>query len=220
MQGDHDHLSGQVFHAQRRGFMLVLSSPSGAGKTTLSRRLLIKHPDLTRSVSVTTRKPRPGEKHGEDYYFINQEDFTRKINTHEFYEWAKVFNHYYGTPKSPVKTALDKGRDVVFDIDWQGAQALADSAPEDVVRVFILPPSLELLHDRLIKRAQDTDKVIERRMNGAKAEIKHWGEYDYVLINDDFSQTLEELDLILKAERFKRSRHPWLKGFVGTLMEE
>ena len=215
-----DHLSGPVYRGQRRGFMLVLSSPSGAGKTTLSKRLLTMNPDLVLSVSATTRDPRPGEKHGEDYYFMEQDEFVAKTKTNEFYEWAKVFDNYYGTPKGPVEEALDEGRDVVFDIDWQGAQALAESAPDDVVRVFILPPSLKLLRDRLHKRAQDSHEIIEGRMNRAKAEIEHWDEYDYVVINDDFSRALEKLSLILHAERLKRSRHHWLEGFVDALMEE
>jgi guanylate kinase len=181
---------------------------------------LSQNPDLVLSVSATTRQPRPGETHGEDYYFMSQADFVEKTKSNEFYEWAQVFDHYYGTPKGPVEEALEEGRDVVFDIDWQGAQALAESAPDDVVRVFILPPSLKLLRDRLVKRAQDSDEVIEGRMNRAKAEIEHWAEYDYVVVNDDFSRALEKLSQILHAERLKRSRHPWLEGFVDVLMDE
>lgn len=215
-----DALSGPVFRGQRRGFMLVLSSPSGAGKTTLSRRLIAQNPDLVLSVSATTRQPRPGEAEGVDYYFTDEESFLEQAERDEFYEWAKVFDHHYGTPKAPVEDALEDGRDVVFDIDWQGAQVLAECAPDDVVRVFILPPSLSLLRDRLTKRAQDTDEVIDGRMNRAKAEIAHWEEYDYVVINDDFSRALEKLTQILHAERLRRSRHPWIEGFVGALMEE
>lgn len=215
-----EHLSGPVFRGQRRGLMLVLSSPSGAGKTTLSKRLIAQNPDLVLSVSATTRKPRPGEEHGKDYFFLEERDFLEKTKQDEFYEWAKVFDHYYGTPKAPVEEALEEGRDVVFDIDWQGARVLADSAPEDVVRVFILPPSVKLLRERLKKRAQDTDDIIDGRMSRAKAEIEHWEEYDYVVINDDFSRALEKLTEILHAERLKRSRHPWLEGFVEALMEE
>jgi guanylate kinase len=215
-----EHLSGPAFRGQRRGLMLVLSSPSGAGKTTLSKRLIAQNPDLVLSVSATTRTPRPGEKHGEDYFFLEDSDFLAKTKQDEFYEWAKVFDHHYGTPKAPVEEALDEGRDVVFDIDWQGARALAQSAPEDVVRVFILPPSVKLLRERLKKRGQDTDEIIDGRMNRAKSEIEHWAEYDYVVINDDFSRALEKLTEILHAERLKRSRHPWLEGFVEALMEE
>jgi guanylate kinase len=215
-----EHLSGPAFRGQRRGLMLVLSSPSGAGKTTLSKRLIAQNPDLVLSVSSTTRKPRPGEEDGRDYFFLEENDFKAKADREEFYEWAKVFDHYYGTPKAPVEEALDEGRDVVFDIDWQGARVLAASAPRDVVRVFILPPSVKLLRERLKKRAQDTDEIIDGRMNRAKSEIEHWAEYDYVVINDDFSRALEKLTEILHAERLKRSRHPWLEGFVDALMEE
>lgn len=215
-----EHLSGPVFRGQRRGLMLVLSSPSGAGKTTLSKRLIAQNPDLVLSISATTRQPRPGEEDGKDYYFLSEEEFLRKTKDDEFYEWAKVFDHYYGTPKAPVEEALDDGRDVVFDIDWQGARVLADNAARDVVRVFILPPSVKLLRERLKKRAQDTDEIIDGRMRRAKSEIEHWAEYDYVVINDDFSRALEKLTEILHAERLKRSRHPWLDGFVEALMEE
>lgn len=215
-----EHLSGPVFRGQRRGLMLVLSSPSGAGKTTLSKRLIAQNPDLVLSVSATTRKPRPGEEHGKDYFFLEEAEFLQKTKDDEFYEWAKVFDHYYGTPKAPVEEALSDGRDVVFDIDWQGARVLADAAPRDVVRVFILPPSVKLLRERLRKRAQDTDEIIDGRMSRAKSEIEHWAEYDYVVINDDFSRALEKLTEILHAERLKRTRHPWLEGFVEALMEE
>ncbi|MGJ3233208.1 MAG: guanylate kinase [Oceanicaulis sp.] len=215
-----EHLSGPIFRGQRRGLMLVLSSPSGAGKTTLSKRLIAQNPDLVLSISATTRKPRPGEEDGKDYYFLSEEEFLAKTKGGEFYEWAKVFDHYYGTPKAAVEEALDEGRDVVFDIDWQGARVLAEVAPADVVRVFILPPSVKLLRERLKKRAQDTDEIIDGRMSRAKSEIEHWAEYDYVVINDDFSRALEKLTEILHAERLKRSRHPWLEGFVEALMEE
>ena len=213
-------LSGPVFRGQRRGLMYVLSSPSGAGKTTLSKRLIAQNPDLVLSVSYTTRKPRPGEEHGKDYFFTDEAGFLEMAGEGAFHEWAKVFDHYYGTPKAEVDEALSDGRDVVFDIDWQGARALAKSAPEDVVRVFILPPSLALLRDRLQKRAQDSDEVIDGRMARAKEEIEHWHEYDYVVLNDDFSRALEKLSDILQAERLKRTRHPWVAGFVDALMEE
>ncbi|TGY89708.1 guanylate kinase [Marinicauda algicola] len=215
-----DGLSGPVFRGRRRGLMLVLSSPSGAGKTTLSKRLISLNPDLVLSISATTRAPRPGEVEGQDYYFMTPKEFEEKIAAGEFFEWAKVFDHYYGTPKAPIEEALDEGRDVVFDIDWQGARSLAKEAPDDVVRVFILPPSLALLRDRLKKRKQDSDDIIKSRMNRAKSEIEHWNEYDYVVLNDDFSRALEKLSEILHAERLKRVRHPWLEGFVEELMKE
>lgn len=215
-----DGLSGPVFRGRRRGLMLVLSSPSGAGKTTLSKRLISLNPDLVLSISATTRAPRPGEAEGEDYYFLTEAEFKEKIEAGEFYEWAKVFDHYYGTPRAPIEEALDEGRDVVFDIDWQGARALAREAPDDVVRIFILPPSVSLLRDRLTKRKTDSDDIIKSRMDRAKSEIEHWSEYDYVVLNDDFSRALEKLSEILHAERLRRVRHPWLEGFVEALMKE
>ena len=215
-----DGHSGPIFRGRRRGVLLALSSPSGAGKTTLSKRLLSQNPDVILSVSATTRQPRPGEVDGQDYHFLSVEDFKDKIEAGEFFEWAEVFGRYYGTPKSPVMEAVEEGRDVVFDIDWQGAQALAEQAPEDTVRIFILPPSLELLEDRLRKRGQDTPDVIKGRMERAKDEISHWHEYDYVIVNDDFARALEKLNQILHAERLKLMRHPWLEDFVGAIMEQ
>ncbi|MCR9267744.1 MAG: guanylate kinase [Alphaproteobacteria bacterium] len=215
-----DGHSGPIFRGRRRGVLLALSSPSGAGKTTLSKRLLSQNPDVILSVSATTRQPRPGEVDGQDYHFLSVEDFKDKIEAGEFFEWAEVFGRYYGTPKSPVMEAVEEGRDVVFDIDWQGAQALAEQAPEDTVRIFILPPSLELLEDRLRKRGQDTPDVIKGRMERAKDEISHWHEYDYVIVNDDFARALEKLNQILHAERLIRMRHPWLEDFVGAIMEQ
>jgi len=212
--------SAPRFRGGRRGMMLVLSSPSGAGKTTLSKRLIMHHPDVVLSVSQTTRSPRPGEVDGEDYTFTNREAFEKRIAEDGFFEHAKVFDHYYGTPKSEVEDAMSVGRDVVFDIDWQGAQQLAEKAPRDVVRVFILPPSMKLLEDRLRKRGQDAEDVINGRMARAEDEVSHWEEYDYVIVNEDFSGALEELELILRAERLRRTRRPWLRGFVGELMSE
>ncbi len=200
--------------------MLVLSSPSGAGKTTLSKRLIMHHPDVVLSVSTTTRAPRPGEVDGEDYFFVDHATFEARIGENAFFEHARVFDHYYGTPKDAVEEALADGRDVVFDIDWQGAQQLAEQAPKDVVRVFILPPSMKLLEDRLRKRGQDSEDIIDGRMARAEAEVSHWEEYDYVIVNEDFSGALEELELILRAERLKRTRRPWLRGFVAELMSE
>ena len=215
-----DGLSGPVFRGGRRGMMLVLSSPSGAGKTTLSKRLIAMNPDVVLSISSTTRPARPGETDGEDYCFASEAEFLKQAEDGAFYEWAKVFDHYYGTPKAPVEEALSEGRDVVFDIDWQGARALAAESPADVVRVFILPPSMRLLRERLTKRGQDATDVIDGRMARAKAEIEHWREYDYVVLNDDFSRALEKLTQILYAERLKRIRHPWVEGFVEAVIKE
>lgn len=209
-----------IFRGGRRGVLLALSSPSGAGKTTLSKRLLSQNPDVVLSVSTTTRAPRPGEIDGTDYNFVSVDEFKRLIEAGEFFEWAEVFGRYYGTPKTQVLNAIDDGRDVIFDIDWQGAQALAAQAPEDTVRIFILPPSLDLLEERLSKRGQDTPEIIRDRMARAKDEISHWHEYDYVIVNDDFARALDKLNQILHAERLKRSRHPWMDGFVDALMAE
>jgi len=200
--------------------MLVLSSPSGAGKTTLSKRLIMHHPDVVLSVSATTRAARPGEVDGQDYFFVSHDDFEKRIAADGFFEHANVFGQYYGTPIAPVEEALTDGRDVVFDIDWQGAQQLAEKAPRDVVRVFILPPSMKLLEDRLRKRGQDSEEIINDRMARAEAEVSHWEEYDYVIVNEDFSGALEELELILRAERLRRTRRPWLRGFLDELMNE
>lgn len=218
-------MSSDPYHSPRypggrRGMMFVLSSPSGAGKTTLSKRLMDKNPDILISVSWTTRAPRPGEENGRDYVFVSQDEFEKNIEQNGFYEYAKVFDHYYGTPRAPVEEALSEGRDVIFDIDWQGARLLAEAAPNDAVRVFILPPSLRLLEDRLKKRGQDAEDVINRRMDRAEAEISHWNEYDYVIVNEDFARALEEIDLILHAERLRRTRRPWLDGFVDDLFKE
>lgn len=213
-------LRGPTGRGTRRGLMLILSSPSGTGKTTLAHRLIDQNPDLVWSVSATTRSPRPQEVDGEDYFFLSQDAFEAKVEAGEFLEHAEVFGRRYGTLKAPVEDALSMGRDVIFDIDWQGAQKLAAEAPHDVVRIFLLPPSLRLLRDRLERRGQDDEDVIDKRMGQAKDEIAHWGEYDYVVINDEFSRALEELAVILRAERLKRLRHPWLGDFVGALLEE
>ena len=215
-----DGFSGTIFRGRRRGVLIALSSPSGAGKTTLSKRLLSQNPDVVLSISCTTRKPRPGEINGQDYDFISVDEFKKRIDEDYFFEWAEVFGRYYGTPKTPVLEAIDEGRDVIFDIDWQGAQIIADQAPEDAVRIFILPPSLALLEDRLRKRGQDSDEVIRDRMKRSKDEISHWDEYDYVIVNDDFARALEKLNQALHAERLKRNRHPWLGGFVDALMKQ
>jgi len=201
----------------RRGLMFVLSSPSGAGKTTLSRRLLEDEPDLTLSVSVTTRPSRPGEVDGVDYQFVTTEQYNLMRNRGDLLESAKVFDNYYGTPRGPVETALSEGRDILFDIDWQGAQQLAQKARDDMVSVFILPPSSPELERRLKSRAQDPADVVARRMAKAWEEISHWREYGYILINDDVDQAYDELRAILRAERLKRDRRVGLLDFVDTL---
>ncbi len=204
---------------KRRGLMLVLSSPSGAGKTTISRALLQEDDQLVMSVSATTRPRRPGEEHGRDYYFIEPVDFNLMINRDELLEHAKVFNHYYGTPRAPVEKALEGGQDVLFDIDWQGTQQLAHKARADLVSVFILPPSTEALEQRLKTRAQDSAEVIAGRMAKASEEISHWSEYDYVVVNDDFDRCLNEVKAILNAERVRRTRRIGLIDFVSRLRQ-
>ena len=205
---------------KRRGLMLVLSSPSGAGKTTLARRLLEADPGVVPSISCTTRKQRKGEVAGRDYHFIGRETFARMRESGEFLEWAVVFDNYYGTPRKPVEEALAAGRDVLFDVDWQGAQSLREQAPSDVVTVFILPPSGEALERRLNERAQDAPEVVEARMRGASNEIQHWHDYDYVVINRDLDQALSAIRAILAAERLRCSRLTGLKDFVQNLLAE
>jgi guanylate kinase len=204
----------------RRGLLLVISSPSGAGKTTLSRRLLDRDPNITMSVSVTTRPPRPGEVDGRDYYFISKERFEAMRDAGELLESAEVFGNCYGTPKGPVELSLAKGRDVLFDIDWQGTQQLAQAMQDDLVRVFILPPSVEALRDRLISRAQDPMVVVAKRMAEASREISHWAEYDYVIVNDDLETADREICAILAAERLKRKRRIGLTAFVRSLLDK
>jgi guanylate kinase len=201
----------------RRGLMLVLSSPSGAGKTTLSRRLLDEDKGVTLSVSVTTRKMRPGEKDGRDYTFIDRKGFDALIDKDELLEWAEVFDNYYGTPRTPVMDALAAGHDVLFDIDWQGTQQLREKARNDLVSVFILPPSVPELEQRLHKRAQDDYETIHRRMAKASDEMSHWAEYDYVVINRDLDQAFADVKAVLAAERVKRERQPGLSDFVRGL---
>ena len=201
----------------RRGLMLILSSPSGAGKTTISRQLLAEDSDLDLSVSATTRNRRPGEVEGKDYLFVTNNDFQLMINRREMLEYAKVFDHYYGTPSAPVMAALKAGRDVLFDIDWQGTQQLADENSDDVVSVFILPPSTRDLEKRLLSRAQDSADVVAARMSKASDEISHYREYDYILVNSDFDQAVEEVQIILKAERLRRDRQIGLTDFVKRL---
>jgi len=204
---------------ERRGMMLVLSSPSGAGKTTLTRRLLETDPGVRLSISVTTRPPRPGERDGVDYHFRSSEDFGIMINKGELLEHAKVFNHYYGTPRAPVEAAIDAGIDVIFDVDWQGTQQLAQKAKDDLVRVFILPPSMRALEQRLKSRAQDRSDVIAERMARAESEISHWAEYDYIIINDNIREAEAKVRAILLAERLKRHRQTGLLDFVRRLTQ-
>ncbi len=202
---------------ERRGLLFVLSSPSGAGKSTLSKMLLDADDNISLSVSYTTRPPRPGEVDGEHYHFTDTATFKKMAADGEFLEWAHVFGHRYGTPKAPVEAALADGCDVLFDIDWQGAQQLYQEAGPDVVRVFILPPSIEELERRLHTRAQDSDEVIADRMSRAKSEIGHWDGYDYVLINDNVEGCFAKVQQILTAERMKRRRQKGLIGFVRDL---
>ena len=203
---------------ERRGLMLVLSSPSGAGKTTLSRRLLDEDDGVALSISVTTRKMRPGEIDGRDYHFIDRKKFDALVDQDGLLEWAEVFDNYYGTPRGPVMDALAAGRDVLFDIDWQGTQQLREKARTDLVSVFILPPSIPELERRLHKRAQDDYETIHRRMAKAADEMSHWAEYDYVVINRDVDDAFGQVKAILTAERLKRERQPGLSDFVRGLM--
>ena len=205
--------------ANRRGLMVVLSSPSGAGKTTLTRKLLASHNDMSMSVSATTRRPRSGEVDGHDYYFVDKDKFSAMIDNEDFLEHAKVFDNFYGTPRAPVEEALMEGRDVIFDIDWQGAQQLEQAAVDDLVKIFILPPDMRALEARLRTRAQDSDDVIAKRMSKSEAEISHWSEYDYIIVNENIDTALAELEAIVIAERMKRRRQTWLGPFIKTLVE-
>jgi guanylate kinase len=201
----------------RRGLMLVLSSPSGAGKTTLSRMLLKADRTVVLSVSVTTRPKRRGEVDGRDYHFIDRTRFEAMVKAAQFLEWAEVFGHWYGTPRRPVERALRAGRDVLFDIDWQGTQQLSEKARGDIVSIFVLPPSIPELERRLHTRALDDKEVIRRRMAKASDELSHWAEYDYVIINDALDRTFAEVQTILAAERMKRERQPWISTYVRRL---
>ncbi len=203
----------------RRGLMFILSSPSGAGKTTISHMLLGSDPAISLSVSATTRPIRPGEVDGKDYHFVSQESFDAMVEQDELYEWARVFDHCYGTPKAQIRAGLKEGRDFLFDIDWQGTQQLFQKDQQDVVRVFILPPSLDELKRRLVSRAQDSTEVIDSRMDRARAEISHWDGYDYVVVNDDVDVCFAKVSQILAAERMKRARQTGLIGFVRGLMQ-
>ncbi|MBN9545356.1 MAG: guanylate kinase [Alphaproteobacteria bacterium] len=205
---------------QRRGLMLVLSSPSGAGKTTLSRRLLQTDPDIVMSVSATTRAPRPNEVEGQDYFFVSPAKFDEMVEAGEFLEHANVFGNKYGTPRGAVMAALEAGKDVLFDIDWQGTQQLKVQAREDLASVFVLPPSKAELERRLRIRAQDSETVVRQRMAKASDELSHWAEYDYLLLNDDIQHAQGKLEEILRVERSRRARQPGLARFVQKLMRE
>jgi guanylate kinase len=212
-----------IVELKRRGLMFILSSPSGAGKTTLSRRLLEKyknaarHETIVMSVSVTTRPMRPGEVHGRDYFFVDNAQYEKMVKNGELLEHARVFDYQYGTPAAFVREHTTRGVDVLFDIDWQGTRQLSAKNRDDLVSIFILPPSMQELDRRLKVRAQDSAEVVGKRMQKATAEISHWQEYDYVLINQDLDETLEKIDTILKAERLKRVRQEGLSDFVGSL---
>lgn len=214
--GESSHNAADQLH--RRGLMFILSSPSGAGKTTLSRMLLEADSEIKLSVSATTRPPRPGEVDGTHYHFVSDAEFDRMVEEDDFYEWAHVFGHRYGTPKGLIRAALKEGQDFLFDIDWQGTQQLYQKDQQDVVRVFILPPSIDELHRRLKGRATDSAEVIAARMERARAEISHWDGYDYVIINDDVDVCFNKVRAILDAERMKRARQTGLIPFVRELM--
>jgi guanylate kinase len=205
---------------ERRGLMFVLSSPSGAGKTTLSRMLVAKTPGLQMSISVTTRPIRPGEVDGKDYHFVDQKRFDAMVANGELLEWAKVFDNRYGTPRAPVDACLAAGKDVLFDIDWQGTQQLRSRSPNDVVSVFILPPSVSALEQRLHTRAQDSEEVIRGRMKKAGDEMSHFDAYDYIVVNDNIGIAFEAVKSILRAEQLKRERQVGLSGFVRGLQSQ
>jgi guanylate kinase len=211
--------ANNVLNIRRRGLMLVLSSPSGAGKTSISRELLERDHDLCMSVSATTRPRRPGEVDGVHYKFVDKTDFDLMVNRQELLEYAKVFDHYYGTPRGPVEEALSAGHDVLFDIDWQGTQQLDERAREDLVSVFILPPSTAELERRLNTRAQDSAEVISNRMAKAAVEMTLWSEYDYVVVNQSFEDSVGQIQAILAAERLKRTRQEGLSDFVRLLRQ-
>jgi len=215
-ENSHDN-HGDKLH--RRGLLFILSSPSGAGKTTLSRKLLAKDDEIKLSVSATTRPPRPGEEDGVHYHFVSDAEFDRMVEEDDFYEWAHVFGYRYGTPKGEIREGLKHGQDYLFDIDWQGTQQLKQKDDQDVVTVFVLPPSLAELRRRLESRGQDTAEVIDARMDRARAEISHWAEYKYVVINDGLDDCFEKVRTVLEAERMLRKRQTGLIPFVRELME-
>ena len=200
--------------------MIVLSSPSGAGKTSLSRKLLEKNKNLFLSISFTTRPPRPLEVNESDYFFVDEKKFIDMLNKDEFLEHAKVFDFYYGTPKKPVMNALKSGKDILFDIDWQGTQQLMNSVQDDLVKIFVLPPSAIELEKRLLKRNQDTDETVKKRMSKASDEISHYAEYDYIIINEDFDESLKKINSILIAEGLKRTRQNKIQDVIKSLRDD
>lgn len=207
--------------SNRRGLLIILSSPSGAGKSTLSRRVLEDDPDVTFSVSATTRAPRVGEENGREYYFKTRAEFEELVENGGMLEHAQVFGNFYGSPSAPVAAAIEAGKDVLFDVDWQGGQQIRNSSLKDsVVSIFILPPSIAALESRLLGRGQDSAKIVAGRMDQSRDEISHWAEYDYVLVNDDVAKAEAELRAILTAERLRRDRNPGLVPFVKSLNEE
>lgn len=207
-------------NTDRRGMMIVLSSPSGAGKTSLSRKLLEKNKNLFLSISFTTRPPRPLEVNESDYFFVDDKKFIDMLNKDEFLEHAKVFDFYYGTPKKPVMNALKGGKDILFDIDWQGTQQLMNSVQDDLVKIFVLPPSAKELEKRLLKRKQDTDETVKNRMSKASDEISHYAEYDYIIINEDFDESLKKINSILIAEGLKRTRQNKIQDVIKSLRDD
>ena len=205
---------------ERRGVMIDLSSPSGAGKTSLSRELLKNNSNLFLSISYTTRPARPSEVDKSDYCFVDDKKFNKMLENNEFLEHAKVFDHYYGTPKAPITEALDSGKDILFDIDWQGTQQLMNSLQDDLIKVFILPPSAKELEKRLLKRNQDTDVIVKKRMSKASNEISHYAEYDYIIINEVFDDSLRKIEAILIAESLKRSRQINIQDIIKDLRDD
>ena len=202
---------------ERRGLMYVLSSPSGAGKTSIANKLIEQDDQISMSISMTTRKARPGEVNFKDYIFVTKEEFNQAIESNELLEWAEVFGNYYGTPRKAVEEKLKEGRDVLFDIDWQGTQQLHEKVGNDLVRLFILPPSVNILEERLKRRGQDADHIVQERMKEAANQISHWAEYDYVIINENLDESLNEVQNILNAERLKRERRVGLSAFVRNM---
>jgi guanylate kinase len=213
-------MSSEMGGHKRRGLMLALVSPSGAGKTTLSRRLVKEDPEITLSISWTTRQPRPGEVDGKHYHFVDKDTFRLNRAADGFLEWAEVHDHYYGSPRASAFSILEAGRDLMFDVDWQGASQLRSSAAADVVKVFILPPNMAELKRRLIARGQDSEDVVKKRMTNAYGEISRWENFDYVLVNHDIDEAYAQLKTILAAERMARARQPWLGAFVQGLLRE
>lgn len=205
---------------ERRGITLVLSSPSGAGKTSLSRKLLERNKKLFLSISCTTRPPRPGEINESDYFFIEESKFNEMQKNNEFLESAKVFDHCYGTPKKPIMDALDSGMDILFDIDWQGTQQLMNSLQDDLIKVFVLPPSAKELERRLLQRNQDSDEIVKGRMSKASNEISHYAEYDYIIINENFEESLSKIESIIIAEGLKRSRQIKIQDTIDNLLKD